>query len=79
MTPEALIGNLTTLLLVLLIPLGGLAAVVSVVTYGLGKATDAPNLIYWGKNAALGAIVLFGGSAVTGILKAVAGRVFGGV
>lgn len=79
MTPEQLLTNLTNLLVAMMGPAAILAAIVGTAAYGFGKAGDSPHLISWGKNAWLGAIVLFGGSAVIGILRYVAGSVFGGV
>lgn len=78
MTPETLIANLIAFINGLM-PIGGtLAAVVGIVAYGYGKAADSPGATHWAKNAWLGALVLFGGTAVVGLLRYAAGQIFGG-
>ena len=76
MTPEQLISNVTGLAQSLLPGGGTLAAIVGTLAYGYGKAADSPNSVRWGKNAWIGAAVLFGGTAVIGLVQYVAGRIF---
>lgn len=77
MTPEQLIQNTTALAQGLMPVLATLAAVIGTLVYALGKAGDSPNLVRWGKNAWLGAAILFGGTAVVGLVQFVAGKIFG--
>lgn len=76
MTPEQIIQNVTTLAQALM-PQGGiLAAVTGVLAYGYGKAADSPMAVSWGKKAWTGAAVLFGGTAVIGLVQNIAQRIF---
>jgi hypothetical protein len=77
MTPEQLIQNVIALAQSLMPGGGTLAAVVGTLAYGYGKAADSPNAVRWGKNSWMGAAVLFGGTAVVGLIQYVAQRLFG--
>jgi hypothetical protein len=76
MTPEQLITNVTTLMQSLMPGGGTLAALTGVLAYGYGKAADSPQAVAWGKKAWVGAAVLFGGTAVIGLVQYVAGQIF---
>ena len=76
MTPEQLISNVTALAQSLMPGGGTLAAIVGTLAYGYGKAADSPNAVRWGKQSWVGAAVLFGGTAVVGLVQYVAQRVF---
>jgi hypothetical protein len=76
MSPEQLIGNVTTLAQALMPGGGTLSAVVGTLAYGYGKAADSPMAVAWGKKGWIGAGVLFGGTAVIGLVQNVAGRIF---
>jgi hypothetical protein len=77
MTPEQLIQNAIALAQTLMPGGGTLAAIVGTLAYGYGKAADSPNAARWGKNAWIGAAVLFGGTAVIGLIQYVSLRLFG--
>jgi hypothetical protein len=77
MTPEQLIQNAIALAQSLMPGGGTLAAIVGTCAYGYGKAADSPKAVYWGKQAWLGAAVLFGGTAVIGLVQHVSQRLFG--
>ena len=77
MTPEQLIQNVIALAQTLMPGGGTLAAIVGTLAYGYGKAGDSPNAVRWGKSAWMGALVLFGGTAVIGLVQYVATRIFG--
>jgi hypothetical protein len=76
MTPEAIIANLTALVQAVMVPLGGLCGVAGTVLFASGKATDSPNIIRWGKNSWLAAIIAFGGAAVVSLAQYLSGRIF---
>lgn len=76
MTPEMLLANATALLQTLMTPGGALAALVGTAAYGYGKAADSPNATRWGKNAWLGAIILWAGTAVIGLVHYLSEQLF---
>ena len=78
MTPDQLIQNAIALIQTLMPGGGTLAAITGTLAYGYGKAADSPNAVRWGKNAWIGAVVLFGGTAVIGLVQYVSQRLFGG-
>lgn len=77
MTPEQILTNVGTLLMALLTPLAIIAAVVAVLTYGISKVTDNPNLTRWAKGSGVAAIFLYGGNAAIGLLQNISTRVVG--
>jgi hypothetical protein len=77
-TPDQLIQNAIALIQTLMPGGGTLAAITGTLAYGYGKAADSPNAVRWGKNAWIGAVVLFGGTAVIGLVQYVSQRLFGG-
>lgn len=77
MTPEQFIQNAIALAQTLLPGGGTLAAIVGTLAYGYGKAGDSPNAVRWGKNAWIGAGVLFGGTVMVGLVQSVSQRLFG--
>ena len=78
MTPEQLIANATALAQSLMPGGGTLAAIVGTLAYGYGKAADSPAAVAWGKKGWVGAGVLFGGTAIIGLVQHVSQRLFGG-
>lgn len=76
MTPETLLQNATALVQAILPFGGGLAAVIGLACYGYGKAADSPNVIRWGKQAWIGAAVLWAGSPVIELIKNISQRIF---
>ena len=78
MDPATLIANVTSLAQTLMPGGGTLAAIVGTLAYGYGKAADSPNSVRWGKQSWIGSAVLFGGTAVVGLVQYIAGRIFGG-
>lgn len=76
--PVTIINHAKDFLLTLLAPMGGLAALVGVVCYGYGKSADEPGAVRWAKNAWLGAVVLFAGQPIMGLVKYVADHLFAG-
>jgi hypothetical protein len=78
MTPEQLIANATALAQSLMPGGGTLAAIVGTLAYGYGKAADSPAAVAWGKKSWIGAGVLFGGTAIIGLVQHVSQRLFGG-
>ena len=78
MTPEQLIANVTALAQSLMPGGGTLAAIIGTLAYGYGKAADSPQAVAWGKKGWIGAGVLFGGTAIVGLVQYVSGRLFGG-
>jgi hypothetical protein len=76
MTPEQLITNVTQLMQGLMPGGGTLAALTGVLAYGYGKAADSPQAVAWGKKAWVGAAILFGGTAVIGLVQYVAQAIF---
>jgi len=69
MTPESLLGNATSLGLVIAPLAGILSAVVGTCAYIAGKAGNSPGLCSWGKGGWLGGVI---GAATTGIVALVA-------
>ena len=55
---------------------GTLAAMVGTLAYGYGKAADSPVAVAWGKKGWIGAGVLFGGTAIIGLVQNISGRIF---
>jgi hypothetical protein len=78
MTPEQLIANAVTLGKAIAAAGGALAAIVGLIAYGFGKMMDSPRGVSWGKNAWIGSVILFGGTAVTSIVQNIGTRFFGG-
>lgn len=76
MSPDQIITNVTELFRALLPGLGGLAAVAGTALFATGKATDSPNIVRWGKNSWVGALIAFSGAAVIGLLQYLSGRIF---
>jgi hypothetical protein len=76
LSPEQLITNVTTLAQALMPGGGTLAALVGTLAYGYGKAADSPQAVSWGKKGWIGAGVLFGGTAVIGLVQNISGRIF---
>lgn len=77
MTPETLIQNAIALAQTLMPGGGTLAAIIGTLAYGYGKAGDSPNAVRWGKQAWIGAMCLFGGTAIISLVQFVAQRLFG--
>jgi len=77
MTPEAILTNLGTFLTALMVPAGSVAALFAVLLYGASKVLGSPRMADWGKGAFLGAIILFGTTAVVSIVKNVSSRLLG--
>ena len=77
MTPEAVITNIGTFLTALMVPAGVAAGILAVLLYGTAKVMNSPRMADWGKNAFVGAIVLFGGTAVISIIRNVSSRLLG--
>jgi hypothetical protein len=76
MTPEQLIQNAISLAQSLMPGGGTLAAIIGTLAYGYGKAADSPNMVRWGKNGWIGAAILFSGTAIIGLVRYVAERLF---
>jgi hypothetical protein len=78
MTPEALLGNIRTLLTVILPVLSGAVLVGGGVLYVGGKGVNSHEWISWGKRAMLASLVGFGFSGVSALMQNIAQRIMGG-
>jgi hypothetical protein len=78
MTPEQFIQNAIALAQALFPGGGTLAGLVGTLAYGYGKAADSPQAVSWGKKGWIGAGVLFGGTALIGLVQNISRRLFGG-
>jgi hypothetical protein len=76
-TPEQLVQNAIALAQSLMPSGGTLAAIVGTLAYGYGKAADSPRAVMWGKSSWIGAGVLFGGTAIVGLVQYVSQRLVG--
>jgi len=78
MTIDSMLTNVAMFLTALLLPIGGIAAVLCVVLFVIGKTSGSIRTIDHAKNAFWGAVVGFGGVAIIAIVKNAATRITGG-
>jgi hypothetical protein len=76
-SPGSLLGNIQTLLTVILPVLSGAVLVGGGVLYVAGKGVNSHEWISWGKRAMLSSLIRFGFSGVSALMQNIAHRIMG--
>ena len=75
--PIALLTNVQTFLMTLLVPLAFISALVGAVVYIAAKQMDNPGMVRWAHGAWAGAAVGFGAPAIVGLIRFAVAKVTG--